>query len=238
MKNKGFTLVELLIVLGLMVFIMLFAYKLFFAQTKAVTRSIETIQVNEGFRRVLAFMGDDIREATNILHPLPVFTNELPELETKQGNVLTVQTSELNPRLRFDSMLGGQVELRRTVTYNLEKTSHTAADGKPVFKLVRFETIEERSGIKNTRRQPLADNIREFIVYRTVRRPYTLYSVDEPGDRLIRPLPLYRSGMGNNLVTVKMVLERERGKSEDGNVYNIAMETSFYKRGNEIHINP
>lgn len=217
---------------------MIFTYRLFFAQTKAVTRSIETIHVNEGFRRVLAFMGDDIKEATNVLYPLPVFTNEVSELETKAGEVLTVQSSELNPRIRFDSSLGGQVSLRRTVTYKLERTSQTAADGKAVYKLVRYETVEERSGAKNTRRQALADNIREFIVYRTVRQPYTLSNIDTMKDRIIKPLPLYRTGTGNNLVSVKMVLEREREKFEDGNVYSIAMETSFYKRGKEIYINP
>lgn len=238
MRKKAFTLVELLIVITLMCFIMIFAYKIFFAEKKAVNRSIDSIRVNEGFRKVLAFMGDDIKEATNILEPMPIMLSDVPSLKTKAGTVLITQSSELNPRIRFDSPFGGQVALRRTVKYVLEQTAEKASDGAPSYKLLRFETVEESNGSKNTQRQALATDVREFIVYRTVREPFKADNVNNIKDRIIRPRPTHESGTGNSLIHIKMVLERERDASDTGSVYNVTMETSFYKRGKEIFINP
>ncbi|MDD3377010.1 MAG: prepilin-type N-terminal cleavage/methylation domain-containing protein [Candidatus Riflebacteria bacterium] len=238
MKKNAFTLVETLVAVVIMLFILVFGYRLFFSQTKAVTRSIESIQVNEGFRKVLAFMGDDIKEATNIISPIPVFPEEVKSLTTKSGTVLVVQSSELDPRIRFDSPLGGQTSLKRTVTYTLDESYQAAADGNPVYKLIRFEMIEEKNGTKSTQRQALADNIREFVIYRTVRKPYTPVDVSSLKDRIVMPMPLNQSGTGNNLVNLKMVIERERDSNETGDVYKVKMETGFYKRGKEIFINP
>ena len=71
-KKYGFTLVEVLIVVTLLALILYFVYQIFFSQTRVVTQTIDTLQANEGFRRVLAFVGDDVREATRIVKPTPV----------------------------------------------------------------------------------------------------------------------------------------------------------------------
>ena len=238
MKRKAFTLVEVVVVMSLMCFILVFAYKIFFAEKKVVNRSIDSIRVNEGFRRVLAFMGDDIKEANNILEPLPIMLNEVSNLKTKTGVILITESSEINPRIRFDSPLGGQVGLKRTVKYTLEETKDKESDGAPSYKLLRYETVEESNGSKNTQRQALATNIRDFIVYRTVKEPYKADNIKTIKDRIIRPRPTHESGTGNSLIHIKMVLERERDSNDKGSVYNITMETSFYKRGKEIFLNP
>ena len=238
MRRKAFTLMEVLVVITLMGLVLTFAYKLFFAENKLVTRSIDTIRVNEAFRKVLAFMGDDIHEATNILEPLPIMLSEVKNLTTKTGNILVTQSSEINPRIKFDSALGGQVSIRRTVNYVLEENSIKTKEGLPNYKLVRYETVEEKNGVKHTRRQPMATNIREFIVYRTVREPYSINNLRTLNDRIIKPRALHESGTGNSLIHIKVSLERERNEGEKGKVYNMTMATSFYKRGKEIFDNP
>lgn len=236
--RAGFTIVEVLVAMGLATMILFFAYRIFFSQTRLVTQSIEFMHVNEGFRKVLAFMGDDVRESTTILKPLPILSDRVADLKTRAGVVLHLQGSELDPRIPFDSPLGGQVAVRRQVVYQLEKIADSETAAAERFKLIRIATVEEKGGQKTTQRQVLVDNVREFIIYRTVRRPFKPSNIGSKDDQLVIPQPLSSSGTGNNLVHLKMVVERQRKDYEVGQVYNIAMTTSFYKRGKEIFKNP
>ncbi len=236
--KSAFTMIEILVAMGLATMILFFAYRIFFSQTRLVTQSIEFMHVNEGFRKVLAFMGDDVRESTTILKPLPILTDRVPDLKTHPGVILHLQGSELDPRIPFDSPLGGQVSVRRQVIYQLEKASDSETSAAPIYKLIRIATVEEMGGQKTTQRQVLVDNVREFIIYRTVRRPFKPSNISSKDDRLVLSQPLSSSGTGNNLVHLKMVVERQRKDHEVGQVYSIAMTTSFYKRGKEIFKNP
>ncbi len=239
LKNSaGFTMVEVLIAIVITTMILFFAYRVFFSQTRMVTQSIEFMQVNEGFRKVLAFMGDDIRESTTILKPVPIFQDKASELKTTAGVILQLQSSELNPQIPFDSPLGGQVSVRRTVTYELEKLPQEKPDSPLRYRLVRNAVVEEKPGHGSKQKQILVDNVRDFIVYRTVRKPFKPSNVSGKGDRLVLPQPLSVSGTGNSLVHLKMVVERPRKGFETGDVYSINMATSFYKRGKEIFKNP
>lgn len=231
-------MVEVLIAVGISTMILFFAYRVFFSQTRMVTQSIEFMQVNEGFRKVLAFMGDDIRESTTILKPVPVFLEKVPELTTQPGVVLQLQSSELNPQIPFDSPLGGQVSVRRLVTYELEKLPEENSQAGVRYRLIRTAVVEEKPGQGSKQRQVLVDNVKDFIVYRTVRKPFKPANVGGMDDRLVLSQPLSVSGTGNSLVHLKMVVERPRKAFELGEVYNINMTTSFYKRGKEIFKNP
>jgi hypothetical protein len=233
--KKAFTMVEMLIAVVLTTMIVFFAYRIFFSQTEVVTKSIEFMQVNDSFRKVMTFMGNDIRESTSILAPTPVFSDTVPTLITKTGVVLKLQSSELDPTIPFDSPLGGQVSARREITYELEKIESKTV---PRFRLIRTASIEESPGKKTTQRQELVDNIRDLIIYRTVRKPFKPANVSGDKDRIVLARPMYESGTGNSLVHLNMVLERERKDTEKGQVYNINLTTSFYKRGKEIFINP
>ncbi|GAB4281081.1 MAG: hypothetical protein Kow0029_26030 [Candidatus Rifleibacteriota bacterium] len=237
-RKTAFTLVELLIVIAVTTMIVFFAYRIFFSQTEVVTKSIEFMQVNDSFRKVVTFMGDDIREATSILLPTPVFSEKVESLTTKTGEILKLQSSEPDPLIPFDSPLGGQVSARREITYVLQKVPNPVSKVVPRFKLFRIAKIKEKSGNETEQRQELVDNIRDLIIYRTVRKPFKPSNIADAKDRIVVPRPLYESGTGNSLVHVKMVIERERKKSEEGQVYNISLNTSFYKRGKEIFINP
>ncbi len=237
-NRRAFTFVEALIAVAISAVILLFAYRVFFSQTEMVSRSIEFLHVNEGFRKIITFMGDDIREATTILKPTPIFSDKVDGLVTKPGVILHLQSSELDPQIAFNSPFGGQVATRRQIVYELEKIPDPESQTIPRFRLVRTATIEEKPGQKNSQRQILVDNIRDMIVYRTVRKPFKPANISSGKDLLLLPQPLNQSGTGNSLVHLKMVIERTRKETDTGQVYNISMNTSFYKRGKEIFINP
>lgn len=234
----GFTFVEALIALAVSTMILLFAYRIFFSQTEVVTKSLEFLHVNEGFRKVVTFMGDDIREATTILQPVPIFASNIASLTTKPGVILQVQSSALDPQIPFNSPLGGQISMKRLIVYELEKIEGPESQTIPRYRLVRTASIEEKPGQKNTQRQVLVDNVREMVVFRTARKPFKPANIGAAKDRLLLPVALSESGTGNSLVHVKMVLERTRKETETGQVYNVSMNTSFYKRGKEIFTNP
>jgi prepilin-type N-terminal cleavage/methylation domain-containing protein len=236
--KNGFTLIETLIAISISTLILFFAYRIFFSQTRMVTQSIEYMQVNDGFRKVLSFMGDDIRESTTILKPVPVFNDKVIELATRPGVVMHLQSSELDPRIPFDSPFGGQIALRRQVIYELEKIENSESPAVPRYRLIRTAIIEEKPGQKQTQRQVLVDSVRDLVIYRTVRKPFKPANISSIDDRLVLPQPLSISGTGNSLVHLKMVVERPRKDYETGQVYNISMNTSFYKRGKEIFTNP
>ena len=117
-KKTGFTLVEILIVVTLLIFILYFAYQIFFSQTRAVTQTIDALQTNEGLRRVLAFVGDDVRESTRIVKPTPIKLEDVPSVVTTTGNIMILQSSEVDPRIKFDSPLGGQISQITTIEYD------------------------------------------------------------------------------------------------------------------------
>lgn len=248
MKRRfAFTIVEILVVALIMCFILGFAYKIFFSQTRAVTQSIDALQTNEGFRRVLAFMGDDIREATRIVKPTPVPLEQVSSLETTSGSIMIVQSSEIDPRISFDSPLGGQISQISTIEYELEPMNKSGEDEQPVtsdgpvrYRLVRNAHVEEKSGEHSRQRQVIADNIKELIIYRTIRKPFKAVNVESSSDKLIEQIPLSEAGTGNSLIHVKMVIERHRNDNEKDkeNIYTITMNTSFYKRGKEIFLHP
>ncbi len=243
-KKTGFTLVEILIVVAILIFILYFAYQIFFSQTRAVTQTIDALQTNEGLRRVLSFVGDDVRESTRIVKPTPIKLEDVPSVVTTTGNIMILQSSEVDPRIKFDSPLGGQISQITTIEYELEpmNSSKEGADnsGPTRFRLIRNATIEEKNGEKNRQRQVIADNIKEFMVFRTVRQPFKPNNVDSMNDKIIQEVPISEAGTGNSLIHLKMVIERNRKENERNKdkVYTVTMNTSFYKRGKEIFLHP
>jgi len=134
-STGGFTFVEALIAVAVSTMILLFAYRIFFSQTEVVTKSLEFIHVNEGFRKVVTFMGDDIREATTILKPVPIFSSNIASQTTKPGVILQVQSSALDPQIPFNSPLGGQISVKRQIVYELEKIEGPESQTIPRYHL-------------------------------------------------------------------------------------------------------
>lgn len=236
LHKRAFTLIELMIVMVLLLLIVGFAYKVFFAQTKVVSQSLEYLKVNESFRNVMLFLGDDIKEATNIIDPIPIYTKNIEKLITKPGIVLHLVNNEVDPSISFDSPLGGQISNRTEIVYEIEKYVNPNAKMIPRYRLIRTEIIQDKPGGDTKQRKVLMDNLREFSVFRTVRRPFRPSNISSLKDKIIQPRPLSESGTGNSLVHVRMTIERTR-KFEKGDVYQISMTSSFYKRGKEVFVN-
>ena len=90
---------------------------------------------------------------------------------------MIVQSSEIDPRISFDSPLGGQISQISTIEYELEPMNKSGEDEQPVtsdgpvrYRLVRNAHVEEKSGEHSRQRQVIADNIKELIIYRTIRK--------------------------------------------------------------------
>lgn len=246
MKRKSaFTIAEILTVTLIMGFILYFAYQIFFSQTKVVTHGIDALQANEGFRRVMAFLGDDIRESTRIVKPTPIALEDVSQLVTTTGSIMIVQSSEIDSRIPFDSPLGGQISQITTIEYELEPMNKNqdgqpsaTANGPTRYRLIRNARVEEKNGEQSRQRQVIADNIKELILFRTVRKPFKAANVESIDDEIIQHVPLSEAGTGNSLVHLKMTIERRRSDNEKDkeNIYSISMNTSFYKRGKEIFL--
>lgn len=225
------SIIEILIVTGLLSFILLVAYRVFFSQAKMVTQSIEFLQVNDSFRKINTVLGADVREATNIELPVPIHHEKIDALTTQTGLVLKLVKNELDPSLPFTSALG-QIAVRREILYELEPNPHPASQGVARFKLVRTEFIED-SGGKQKQRREIVDNIRDMIVYRTLHKPMTPKNVAAANDQALQIVPSLQNGTGHHVVHLKVTVERPHLKDQS-QVYQISMSTSYYKRGKEV----
>ncbi|RCK80890.1 MAG: hypothetical protein OZSIB_2778 [Candidatus Ozemobacter sibiricus] len=235
-RRAAMTIPELLIVLVLVTIIVFVAYKVFFSQARMVQQSIEFMQVNDNFRKIVMFLGNDIREATRIILPNPIKHEEIGKQDTTAGVVLQLLKQEIDPRVKPAGPLG-QVAVLREVIYELENNPNPNAKTIPRYRLIRTEFITDRTGEKQKQRHEIVDSVREFVLFRTIRKPFKPQNVDALKDRLLVPLPSQDSGTGNSLLHLRVTLERTR-QQDVGSVYQISMATSFYKRGKEVYPNP
>jgi hypothetical protein len=258
--RNGFTLVELAIVSGLGLLILLATYRIFFSQARMVANSMEFMMVNEQFRKIQMHLNNDIHEATWIHRPNPVRLEETANLVTpKPGTiVLWLIKQEVDPNLkplewkepRLASDPYGQISRTREVIYELRKDPPLAGSepgagspsGSTLFKLVRTENIRLRETPNSVKTQEtvISDGVREFVMFRTHRKPMGAQDIQKEGDRILTPLPADIAGTGNDLVHLRVVVQRkkERHEKPDARVYEIQMETSFYKRGKEVFYHP
>lgn len=236
-KTKAFTYAELSVVIVISLLILFVGYKFFFAQTDVISQSMEFMYVNDSYRKLTTFIGDDIREATEILKPDPVMLEDVDELVSTEGVVLHLKKTLLDPYIPFNSPFGGQISAIHHITYRLEPIATTVALSG-LFRLIRTESIESSPGDKVSQKQVITDNIKELVLYRTTKRPFKPNNIGSIQDRLMLPMPFHQSGTGNNLVHMKVILERTRKDDEaNSEVYAVEMKTSFFKRGKEIFKN-
>ncbi|MBF0501224.1 MAG: prepilin-type N-terminal cleavage/methylation domain-containing protein [Candidatus Riflebacteria bacterium] len=247
-KSHAFTIVELLIVLTLICIILAIAYKVFFSQARMVARSMEFMKVNDSLRRIIVYLGNDIREATNIVSPKPIDVKNIQDQKTPEagGEVLHIIKQEIDPSVKFGS--GGssnwtaagtsdQVVRVRDISYSLRWYRDPAAKTVPRIKLIRTEYVEERAepGVKLKQVVELTDTLREFTVFRTLRQPMNkrTEALSKKEDRLLTPVPLADAGTGNDLVYFRITLQSPR-LNEQTEAYDITVNTSFCKRGKEV----
>lgn len=235
-RARGMTIPEVLIVAVLMAFIIFVAYKIFFSQARMVQQSIEFMQVNDSFRKIIMYLGNDIREATQIILPVPIKHEDAGKVDTVPGVVLQVLKQEIDPRLKPTGEMG-QITLLREIIYELENNPNPNAKTVPRYRLIRTEFLTDHTGEKQKQRHEIVDNVREFALFRTIRKPLKPQNLDSAGDRLLVTMPSHETGTGNSLLHLRVTLERTR-QNDIGSVYQISMATSFYKRGKEVFRHP
>lgn len=235
-RARGMTIPEVLIVLGLMAFIIFVAYKIFFSQARIVQQSIEFMQVNDSFRKIIMYLGNDIRESTQVILPNPIKHEDAGKVDTVPGVVLQVLKQEIDPRLKPTGEMG-QITLLREIIYELENNPNPNAKTVPRYRLIRTEFLTDHTGEKQKQRHEIVDNVREFALFRTIRKPLKPQNLDNAGDRLLVSIPAHETGTGNSLLHLRVTLERTR-QNDIGSVYQISMATSFYKRGKEVFRHP
>lgn len=238
-----------MIVGTLMVLILAAVYKIFISQAKTISVSMESMKVNDQFRRIQSFMGDDVREATTIVFPGPEKLMDTPNLPTPKApcRVLHVLKQEVDPSAKYvetteanpvATTTYGQVVRVREIIYELKpyrKEDDPQATVVPRYKLMRTEYIKERDTPSTTLKQELeiADTIRDLVIFRTLRNPMKAADVDgASGSGILQAIPSSSAGTGNNLIHLKVSLERSRDMK--GDLYEISLTTSFYKRGKEV----
>ncbi|MBF0407285.1 MAG: prepilin-type N-terminal cleavage/methylation domain-containing protein [Candidatus Riflebacteria bacterium] len=245
-SKKAFTLIEVLVVIVLMVFILMVAYKVFFSQTRMIHDSMEFMKVNDDFRKIIMRLGKDFREANHISYPVLTRWEDAPNQQTPAagGDVLKLIKQEVDPfavysktpikNWTFDKPFDLVVKVREIV-YSLERDTNARNKNVPRYKLMRTEYVEELSkpGMKVKQETEVSDSLREFTVFRTLRKPMNVSNVSNKSDRIITSIPSNETGYGSELVYVRITLERQR-PSEKGQVYDISLGTCFYKRGKEI----
>jgi len=225
-------------------------YKIFFSQAKMVAQSMEYMKVNDNFRRILAHLGNDIREATQILFPNPVKLEEAGTLTTPKApcKVLQLIKQEIDPSLKFEETMTssplatdtfGQIIRVREIFYELEPYKNAEDEESstvvPRYRLVRLEYLKEKNK-PNTilmQKNEIAETVRDFVLYRTVRKPMKALDIKDASERLLDPIPSYDAGTGNSVIHLKISLERMKAKGK-GDAYEISLTTSFYKRGKEV----
>lgn len=231
-------MVEVIIVSGLACLILWGVHKVFFSQARMVTQSVEMMKVNDLFRKIISNLTNDIRESTQIIFPVPINLGSASIQITKPGETLRLIKREIDPFATPNESqgLGGK---QREVVYELNQYSDPKAPTIKLYKLIRTEYIEDSPGQKEFHKVEVSDCIRDLVIFRVYRKSMPYQDIKKKDDRILDLLPSYETGSGNNLVHLRVTLERGRQNPRElGNVYDISMTTCFYKRGKEVFSNP
>lgn len=243
--RSGFTMPEILVVLLLFSIILLAAHKVFFSQARMVQQSVESVMVNDQFRKILFFMGKDVREANQILHPPLVRLKEVAGLTTKSGVVLHLLQQQINPGIKPS---GSTTQVARTqeVLYRLEPIKADDDDDTapavavPRFRLVRIERAKEAQANAVEQKMEVTDMVRDLVIYRTERKPMINQNVESPDGALLDPITPRNNGTGYAVVHIRTILERDRRRTAtiDREVYGVSLATCFTMRGKGLFPNP
>ena len=240
LRGSGFSFIEMLVVLLLFSIILYVSYMVFFSQAKAVQQSVDSIKVNDQFRKIQFYIGKDIREANMVDVPKPVPLDKAPKLTTTIGTILRILKQEIDPTIKPVAP-SGNVLRKRLIEYQLEPRNPQAgesAEEGPRYRLVRIERLQEKPGETVEQRTEITDAVRDLVIFRTIRKPMVASNIGDKGDKLLEALPSSLAGTGYNLLHLKVVLERERTNRVQSEVYGIALTTSFAIRGKGVFPNP
>jgi len=245
LNTSALTMPELLVVVLLFTIILFATYRVFFSQTRMVQQSIESVLVNDQFRKVLFYMGKDVREASLILHPPMVRPEEVVGLTTKTGVVLHLVRQEVDPSIK-PSATGLPVARNQEIIYRLEPFLATndddsaPAQAEPRFRLVRLERVKEAQANTVEQRMEVTDMVRDLVIYRTLRKPMINQNIEGADGFILDPVTPRNNGTGYGVVHVRTILERDRRRTAtiEREVYGVSLSTCFSMRGKAMWKNP
>jgi prepilin-type N-terminal cleavage/methylation domain-containing protein len=230
----GFTLLEVMIGLVLLVMILLAAYRLFFHEVRTIRSAFEHLGVNENARLFLTQFGNDVRNANWLDFPPATVREGVPMLlPALEGKVCAFTRQEFDfsvkpPDPQF--LRVAQVE------WHLKKSPDGTFD---LFRQIESESPAFPGGpapFKGVRK--VCGGVKEILVFSSIRRPAKFSSF--PGLPLKNFLvfdPYEIDGHGPALVHVRAIFVKTGRKPGESEV-PFQLRTSFALRGRLNGVNP
>lgn len=227
-RNKAITLFEVVIATALFTLLMLAAYRLFFAEVRAIRSALEHVGVNESARRFFANFGNDIRNSNWVDYPIQTHRETVPALMAiSEGKlcVLRRQVFDFSVKPPDPAFLKEE-----TIEYHLRPADDGTSD---LYRIVSSDI----SGKLIKYERMICDGIRDMLVHTTIRKPaiMTTFAPGLPFKNLIRHEPYELDGHGPYLVHVRASFVR-KGATDKTKIAH-SMRTSFALRGrlNGVH---
>ena len=230
-RRRAITLVEVVIATGLFVLLMLAAYRLFFAEVKAIKTAFEHIGVNESARRLFANLGNDIRNANWVDYPEQTNRQTVEALMAiNEGKVCVLR------RQVFDFAVKPPAPhfiREETIEYYLKKAEDGTSD---LYRKVKTDLPDAAQ--KESERK-VCDGVREMLVYTTNRKPVSLSGASSilPTKKIYSYEPYDLDGSGPYLVHARVTLVRKSNEREPSETRSFTVRTCFNIRGklNGVH---
>lgn len=227
-QRRAVSVFEVMIAAGVLALVMLVAYRLFFAEVRAIRTVLQHAGVNESSRRFFVNFGNDARSANWLEYPVQIDRAVVGSLEPiSEGVVCVFIRQRLDLTLRPPDR---NLVRQKRVEYVLKPTERGTS--------ALYRKVEtDFSGETKRYQARVSDGIKEMLVFSSRRRPVTMadFSSSLPFKSAITHEPYDLDGHGPYLVHVRASFARE-GASEGAVPHTI--NTSFALRGRLSGVHP
>lgn len=234
LRGRGYTLVEVILCIGLFMLLLLAVYRLFFSQVRSIRSSLEHITVNENVRMFLTRFGNDIRNASFLTEPTPSVREGVPLLLPSAEGVFCSVTQQV-----FDfSIKPPDPNFIREikVDYRLQKAKNGT------FEIIRDVQSNAGSLVGGPAKlsRKVCDGVKEIYVFSEIKRAARLNALALPGLKSFLSYEPYETdGTSPSLVHVRATFIRpERGRNPGAEEMAIELRTCFAMRGKPSYPNP
>lgn len=231
--GRGFTLMEVMLALALLLILLFAIYRYFFAEIRSIRSALEHIEVNENARLFLARFGNDVRNSVWLEYPPATVREGVPKLLPALEGEFCVLNGQV-----FDFSLkppDAGVLKKIRIAYRLKKNKFGSYE---IHRDVESEAPPTPGGpapYKGTRM--VCDGVKEIFVYSSIKRPVKMSSFAGALKPSLIYEPYELDGHGPYLVHVRVSFVRpNRPVNEQENA--LALRTCFAIRGRPSWVNP
>ncbi len=234
-KKYGFTLLEVIIGMCILVILLFAAYNIFFAEVRSIRKALEHVSVNENARLFLARFGNDIRNANWLDFPTPTVREGVAKLLPAMDKVCAF-TSQV-----FDFSIKPP-DSKFIKTIKIEWKMKKAIDGTwDLYRDVESEVPASTGGqspYKASRK--VCGGVKEIFVYSEIKKPVKFSSFPGlPLKNLLVYEPYEIDGTGPYLVHVRITFVRQTGSTKKfDDPFPFTLRTCFAVRGKLNCVNP